>query len=269
MEKLLSYEYDCPYRFNDETRERLMMEVAGEDFESQPLPGRMVLDDLEQIVREHKVDIRTPQGFALLRDQVGSTCLNADAAVEGLRRFCWVEPRLPDAAAKRFKRGQPALSLEPTMGRDAIIARLEELRNQNQFAELAFYAYRDLNRTEPEPFLRAAFERCPVSIAASSHMSDEAVLWHIDAMPDRSIYDGPGRLAQPDEVWNYGRGDGAEKAVLVANILRARRPGARTFLDIGGEPGSGQVTGHVGETTFGFMTGKGLRQQTWEYEPAG
>ncbi len=39
VEKLLAYEYSCPYRFNDDTRERLMMEVAGEDFESRPLPG--------------------------------------------------------------------------------------------------------------------------------------------------------------------------------------------------------------------------------------
>ena len=39
MEKLLAYEGSCPYRFNDDTRERLMMEIAGEDFESRPLAG--------------------------------------------------------------------------------------------------------------------------------------------------------------------------------------------------------------------------------------
>ena len=37
-------------------------------------------------------------------------------------------------------------------------------------------------------------------------------------MPDESIYDGP-RLALPDEVWNFRRGDGVEKALLMADYL--------------------------------------------------
>jgi len=40
----------------------------------------------------------------------------------------------------------------------------------------------------------------------------------ISAMPNDSIYDTQ-RLAQPDEVWNFGRGDGVEKALLFANYL--------------------------------------------------
>ena len=38
-------------------------------------------------------------------------------------------------------------------------------------------------------------------------------------MPCESIYDGPARLAQPDEVWNFGRGDGLEKCLVAANAL--------------------------------------------------
>ena len=56
------------------------------------------------------------------------------------------------------------------------------------------------------------------------------------ALPILSIYDGPARLAQPDEVWNFRRGDGFEKALLVANVLRARGAGAmRLWLDEGGQ----------------------------------
>lgn len=44
-------------------------------------------------------------------------------------------------------------------------------------------------------------------------------LSRIAALPNESIYDGPSRLAQPDEVWNFGRGDGLEKCLLAANIL--------------------------------------------------
>jgi hypothetical protein len=42
-------------------------------------------------------------------------------------------------------------------------------------------------------------------------MTDDEVIAVVQAMPSESIYDEAGRLAQPDEVWNFGRGDGAEK----------------------------------------------------------
>jgi len=42
-------------------------------------------------------------------------------------------------------------------------------------------------------------------------------------MKNISIYDGK-RLAQPDEVANYQTGDGLEKAFLLANVMRQRKP---------------------------------------------
>jgi len=87
MEKLLAYEYRSPYRFNDQTRDKLMMEVAGEDFESKPLPSRIVLDDLEQVLQGAGLDMSSPAGFALLEQQFDPTCPNAQNAIEGLRRF--------------------------------------------------------------------------------------------------------------------------------------------------------------------------------------
>ncbi len=259
MEKLLAYEYKAPYRFNDETRERLMMEVAGEDFESHPLPGRIVLDDLERLVHEQKVDIRTDSGFALLVKEVGESCPNAQDAIERLRHFIWTEPRLPDAGSKTFERDQPPLGLEHGMTRDDIIARLEEIREANELAELSFYAYRDLNRTSPEPFLKAAMERCPVSVTAATELSDDEVVAAIEALENESIYDESGRLAQPDEVWNYQRGDGVEKAVLLANILGARHPRASMTIEV--EPASAIL--HLDERTYRFTSSKDLRPQTW------
>ena len=49
--------------------------------------------------------------------------------------------------------------------------------------------------------------------------SQSSALPRIAALGDESIYDGPSRLAQPDEVWNYRTGDGLEKCLLAANIL--------------------------------------------------
>jgi hypothetical protein len=264
-DKLLAYENGCQYRFNDDTREKLMAEVAGEDFECKPLPGRIVLDDLEQFVRDHQIDIRTDEGYARLKQQFASTCMNADCAIKGLRGFCTIDPRLPRPEDKTFRRNAEPLNLTADMDRAAILARLESIRDRNPVADLAFYAYRDLQRTEPEPFLKAAFERCPVCIAASRELDDAAVAEKLRAMPDESIYDEPGRLAQPDEVWNYGRGDGAEKALLLAAILRARHPKDACVLDV--QPD--RATVHAAGREEMFASRKGLRAQRWDAAPFG
>ncbi len=262
MEKLIDYESTAPYRFNDDTRERLMMEVAGEDFESGPLPGRIILDDLERLVIDKKIDIRTDDGFALLVREVGESCPNAQDAIEHLRRFCWTDPRLPDPAEKTYRCMQPRLAIEVGMEREEIIARLEKIRETNELAELAFYAYRDLNRTSAEPFLRAAMERCPVCLVATADLSDDEVVAAVEGLENESVYDEEGRLAQPDEVWNYRRGDGVEKVVLLASILGVRHPRASRSIDVTPEA----AILHVDGSSYEFPSTKGLRPQTWRLD---
>jgi hypothetical protein len=265
IEKLLAYESSFPYRFNDDTRERLMMEVAGEDFESRPLPGRMILDDLEQLIREEHIDLRAQAGVDLLLSRVGTGCLAAQEMLDRLRRFCWTEPRLPAVVGKQFRSDQTPLGLEAGMDRADVIARLESLRESNNMAALAFYAYRDLNRVEPTPFLRAAMERCPVSVASCAELSDEAVKAAVCALADESIYDEQGRMAQPDEVWNFGRGDGVEKALLLANILGPRHRDWTLTIEVAPDKATLAATGADGENRLAhaFPSNKGLRPQVW------
>jgi hypothetical protein len=266
IEKLLAYESSFPYRFNDDTRDRLMMEVAGEDFESQPLPGRMVLDDLERLIQEEHIDLRNQAGADLLVSRVGTGCLVAQDTVDRLRRFCWMEPRLPKAADKHFRRDQPPLGLKVDMGRAEVVARLESLRDVNELATLAFYAYRDLNRVEATPFLKAALQRCPVSVAASAHLSDEALVAALRSLPGESIYDEQGRLAQPDEVWNYGHGDGVEMALLLANILGSRHRDWSLTIEVAPASARLRVVRSDGTltATHEFTSTKGLRPQVWD-----
>jgi hypothetical protein len=264
MERLLAYERDFPYRFNDDTRERLFMEVAGEDFAPHALPDRIVIDDLEQMVRQHRVDIRDEKDFVLLVDALASSCPNAQDAIERLRRFVWTEPRLPQPASKSFARCQTPLQLEIGMERQDVIDRLEDIRSGNELADLAFYAYRDLSRTEAEPFLRAALERSPVSIAATARLDDEAAISRIEEIGGPSLYDEPGRLAQPDEVWNYGRGDGVERALLLANIRRPRHPGQPIWVDVA--PDRAEL--RLGARSVTFPSEKGLRPQSWDCQAA-
>ena len=130
-----------------------------------------------------------------------------------------VVPRLPDAGRVRFVREDAPLGITPEMDYAEIADRLESLRGTNRAAALAPYAGHELGRTEPEPFVNAALSRSPVSFAALGGMPEERALESIDALVGESIYDGPSRLAQPDEVWNFGRGDGLEKCLLAANVV--------------------------------------------------
>jgi hypothetical protein len=95
-------------------------------------------------------------------------------------------------------------------------------------------------------------------------MEAAVVAGQVAAFEDESIYDEDGRLAQPDEVWNYERGDGVERAVLLANILRPRTPDAACTLEIGKDT----VKLSVGDETYEFPTRKNLKQQTWDLAAA-
>jgi hypothetical protein len=133
-----------------------------------------------------------------------------------------VEPRLPDAGRVEFVRRDEPLGLTPEMDRAEIAQRLDALRGSNRAAALAPYAGHELGQTESGPFVKAALERCPVSKAAlveARRVSEKAVVEAVAALGGESIYDGASRLAQPDEAWNFGTGDGLEKCLVAANAL--------------------------------------------------
>jgi hypothetical protein len=259
METVFAYEHGSPYRVTDTTRAKLMGELDMEEFVDDRLPSRIVVNDLEAFVRERRPDIESEADRHALKQQFASDCLNAEIAIESLFRFCRIEPRLPDVTAKRFLNDQEPLGLDPEMTREEVCERLESIRERNAMADMAFYAYRDLGKTEPEPFLIAAVQRNPVAVEATRDLDPAAAAAHIRALPNTSIYDGPGRLAQPDEVWNYQRGDGLEKAVLLADILRARRADEALAIEIDGR----NAVLRAGGETHGFETAKQLDAQTW------
>jgi xanthine/CO dehydrogenase XdhC/CoxF family maturation factor len=261
IERLMEYEHGGPYLITDNTRDKLMADVDDEEFCPDPLPGRIILNDLEAFVTEHEIDIHKAEDARKLRAAFSSNCLNADLALASLKKFCHVEPRLPDAGRKQFVRTHAPLGLHTDMERADVIARLEDLRATNPMAGLAFYAYRDLNRTEPGPFLKAALERNPVSLQATQAMNEADAAAAVRALAEHSIYDDDGRLAQPDEVWNYGRGDGAEKAVLLANILHRRHPDREVVIRVRPDGADLEVDGR----THTFSSSKRLNEAVWTF----
>ncbi|MCK4697932.1 MAG: hypothetical protein KAT53_06475, partial [Dehalococcoidia bacterium] len=258
-ERVFAYEHGSPYRINDRTRDKLLAEIDTEEFQVTPLPHRIVLNELEELVRQENIKCDTPDDLELLKAQLASDCLEAEVALERLAGFCKTDPSLPDIETKEFVSGQEPLGISLEMTREEIIDRLEVIRECNDTANMAFYAYRDLNRTEPWPFVVAAMQRNPVSIEGAGEMETSDLVRKIREMPDGSIYDGPGRLAQPDEVWNYGRGDGLEKAVLLANILHSRMPDEEVVIELSPD----RAWLKVGQTGYAFSSRKEIREQVW------
>ena len=119
LEKVFAYERDSPYLVTDNTRDKLMQEIDREVFEPRLLPDRIVLNDLEAFARDNRINLDKPRDVEALKEKFACGCLNAKTAIESLVRFCHLEPRLPDAAARKFTHGaEEALGIEAGMGRD-------------------------------------------------------------------------------------------------------------------------------------------------------
>lgn len=143
-----------------------------------------------------------------------------------------VVPRLPDPQRVEFAHDETPIDLDPSMTYAEVAERVDALRTVNRSAALAPYAAHELGVTECGPFVKAALERSPVSKKALA--GAPRAIERIAELGEESIYDGSSRLAQPDEVWNFGTGDGLEKCLLAANVLGGTEiriaPGMATLM---------------------------------------
>jgi len=220
-EVLFHYEHGSNYRVADKTFDKLLAEVSEEDFVPYPLPGRIRCDELEEFIEKHKPDLTSTKGKTDLSKFVEPVISDSQQFVERLANFVHTEAKLP-AFDKNFLAAEP-IELHVEQSREQIIEYLQQKRRSNTTADLAFYAYRDMESCDWVPFIKAAIERNPVSIQMAEAMSVEQAYAWLGKMDNTSIYDGR-RLAQPDEVANYRTGDGLEKAFLLANAIRNKDP---------------------------------------------
>ncbi len=226
LEQAFSFEQESAYKVTDSTRDKLLAMIPMETFAASCCSCKVVLNDIEEFVGTRAINLDDPADLFALRTRIGDTCMSAAEMVEQLVAFCHTRPQLPTTSGVTFEPSPAPVNLTVDMPREEIIAKIESLREKNLTADLAFYAFRDLIRTPYAPFAKAALERNPVCVSGSAELSEAALVSLVAAWPDESIYDGPERLAQPDEVWNFRRGDGFEKALLVADVIRNRGEGA-------------------------------------------
>lgn len=252
-EVLFEYEHGSRFRIEDATFDKLLDDVSNEDYFPAKLTDRLCCEQFMSFVDSEKIDIRSDSGKETLAKYLSAFMPIADELVEKLADFIHIDAKLPDFDKEYVSAGSIEISTD--WDREKVIEYLQNIRSENVTADLAFYAYRDMKSSSPEPFIKAAIERNPVSIEICEGKSiDEVYQWLCD-MDNISIYDG-GRIAQPDEVANYRRGDGVEKAMLLCNIIRNRSGEETIEIDIDNQ----QVTVKA-DRDYLFKSAKGLSKQ--------
>jgi len=252
-EVLFHYEHGSNYRVADKTFDKLLAEVSDEDFVPYQLPSRIRCDKLDEFIEKQKPDLRNTQGKTAFMKFIEPTIPDTQQFVDKLADFLQTEAKLP-ALDKNFLPADP-IEISVEHSREQIIDYLQQKRKNNSTADLAFYAYRDMENCNWLPFVKAAMERNPVSVQMVGSMSIEQVYDWLGKMKNISIYDGK-RLAQPDEVANYKTGDGLEKAFLLTNIIHHRYPEQHVEVTV-----DGNKVILKQERQYEFESGKRLKKQ--------
>ena len=258
IERAFAYEHGSPFKVSDKaTRDKLLDLVDEFDFYADPIPDRIQMNRLCDFLKGNPISHFDHNKMQALAERIDCT-KNMDRKItilEGLIDFIHLDPELPDPKTKQFKDLAP-IEIKPGMTREEIINYVQTLRPTHPSADLAFYAARDLSKTNWSPFLKAAFERNPVCIEETQKMTDDELLVAFEALPNESIYDGS-RVAQPDEVWNFQRGDGLECAIALANIWKKRHPDDSIKLVVKNE----NIHITLNENTLRFQSSKGLEKE--------
>ena len=229
LEKLFEYEHSSKFSVNEDTREKLLAEVDGEEFFLDPVPGKICLNDVEDFLRLNlQSDIKMVEKKFLSH----YTTEHVDCVhrmFTDIRAFIITKPSLPSAEKEYVSEIYPAINVSDT--REEILRKVRVTAEKSEMALLSLFAYREMDRVDWRPFIKAALERNPVCHLHVKELGPDEIYSHIHALTNKSIYDD-GRMAQPDEVWNFRRGDGSEKTLLMADALRYNDPDAEIFIDI-------------------------------------
>lgn len=250
LERMVEYEHSS--RLNAfESREALLEEIDGDDFHLSPIQGKILLNSLEKIIENNEGNPLEffEEEFLKVTESHHHDCIR-DMFSE-IRTFISTDPRLPDVAKDYITTDQLRITNDDS--RDKIVTHIRRHAKHSETSLLALYIYRDMKIIDWVPFVKAAIERNPVCFDEIEGKSLNEVYGKLKEMPDESIYDD-GRIALPDEVWNFGRGDGIEKAFLLADYLHHLDKASRIRIDISDK----KVIVSSGNQSWQFHSHKGF-----------
>jgi hypothetical protein len=250
LEKLYEYEHSSKWSVNEETRDKLLAEVDSDEFFADPVPGKIIINEVEDFLKKHRnSDLKVIETEFLKTFSTEHTdCVTKMFA--DIRDFTVITPALPSPDKDFVNEPYPEITV--TDSREDIIRKVRALAGSSEMALLSLYAYRDMALTDWRPFIKAAIERNPVCHAQLGKKTPDEIYHIVNSLKNKSIYDD-GRMAQPDEVWNFGRGDGAEKAFLMADAIIHSDPAAEISIVLD----NGVATLDCYGKTYSFVTTRG------------
>ena len=254
LEKMFEYEHTSKYNVSADTRDSLVKEIEGDEFHLSPIQGKIFLNDIEYIL-----DRSEGKSFEDLRNEIimlrGS--VSEEVIIEmfnDIHNFISTDPVIP--GSEKDYSDTFSHSISTLDSREMIMEKIYNSITQSELSLLSLYVYRDMDNIDWLPFIKAALERNPVCFNDLSEKSTGQVFEILLNLPDESIYDN-NRLALPDEIWNFKRGDGIEKALLLADIIIQRDSSAIIEININKE----KVVLESAGLEFQFTSGKTFRKK--------
>jgi hypothetical protein len=253
LEKMFEYEHSSKFNVSAESRGSLVKEIEGDDFHLSPLLGKIMLNDIEAIL-----DLHSGKNLKEIENAfIDKTGNNYETVIHGmfkeLNDFIFIDPKIPDPEKTYSVTSKLNITIDDS--REEIINMIDRHRENSETALLALYVFRQMDKIDWNPFIKAAIERNPVSLTELKGKNKLEAYSILKELPDESIYDGK-RLALPDEVWNFRRGDGIEKAFLLADYLLHLDRSSSVSIEIENK----KVLLSAGENEFHFTSHKNLKK---------
>jgi hypothetical protein len=229
LEKMFEYEHTSKFNVSAETRSSLVKEIEGDDFHLSPIQWKIMLNDIEDILNKHSgKSLKEIENEFIKKTGTEYEKIIQEMFKE-LNDFIFIDPKIPDSEKKYSFTDRLDITVENS--REEIIDLITGKQDSSEIAHLALYVYRDMDTIDWRPFIKAAIERNPVSFGDLNEKNNYEVYSLLKEFPDESIYEG-NRLALPDEVWNFRRGDGIEKAFLLADFLLHKDKSSTITIEI-------------------------------------
>ena len=253
LEKIFEYEHTSKYSISDDTRKLLINDIESDEFHLSQIQDRIILNDVEEIIAKNKGNSLKDIEEQIISSnrQIAESLLHE--MFSDISDFLITDPKLPDSNKNYVNYNAPVISVDDN--RDEIIEIITESAKNSELSQLTLYVYRMMDKIDWLPFVKAAVERNPVCFEDLEGKSIKEVFDILNVMPNESIYDGQ-RLAQPDEVWNFRRGDGIEKAFLLADYSLHKDWNEKITITIDNQ----DVSIALKEGKFNFRSGKSFRK---------
>ena len=251
-EKLYKYEQTSKNKISDASWKKFMQEIDMEEFSHHPYENRDVLNVIRQKLNNRKLYCGDIPAYEEFRSHL--KCVpNSEPLITDLKKFVCRTPSLPEIN-KTFVE-MPSLHMPTGMKREEITEYLQRMRKTHPTADLAFSSARFIDDTNLKPYLQCCLKRNPCSIVFFNKAESlKSIYQSLLKWPSESIYEGD-RLATPDEVSNFRRGDGLEKAITLANLIHNRLPEEKLKIKSDGR----KVSVEIKENSFSFDTVKDIK----------